>query len=49
MYIRDSSESDEKCHMIAGFQTAEPAEQKMNLSEKDLLDEFLQQLDEIFG
>ena len=49
MYTRDSAESYEKCHMIAGFQTAEPVEQKMNLSEKDVLDGFLQQLDEIFG
>ena len=49
MYTRDSSDSEEKCHVIAGFQTAEPAEQKMNLSEKDVLDGFLQQLDEIFG
>ena len=49
MYTRDSSDSEEKCHVIAGFQTAEPAEQKMNPSEKDVLDGFLQQLDEIFG
>ena len=49
MYTRDSFDSDEKCHVIVGFQTAEPAEQKMNLSEKDVLDGFLQQLDEIFG
>ena len=49
MYTRDSAESDEKCYIIAGFQTAEPAEQKMNLTERDVLDGFLQQLDEIFG
>ena len=48
MYTRNSVESDEKCHVIAGFQTAEPAEEKISLSGKDVLDEFLRQLDEIF-
>jgi len=48
MYSRDSPHSDDKCHVIAGFQTAEPAEEKIGLSGEDVLDGFLQQLDEIF-
>ena len=48
MYTRDSTESTEKCHLIAGFQTAEPAEAKINLSGQEVLDGFLQDLDHIF-
>ena len=48
MYTRDSTESAEKCHLIAGFQTAEPAEAKINLSGQEVLDGFLQDLDHIF-
>lgn len=48
MYTRDSADSDEKCHVIAGFQTAEPAEEKIDLSGTEVLDGFLEQLDEIF-
>lgn len=48
MYTYDSMKSAEKCHLIAGFQTAEPAEQKINLSEQEVLDGFLQDLDHIF-
>ena len=48
MYTRDSPDSDDRCHVIAGFQTAEPAERKIGLSGEDILDGFLQQLDETF-
>ena len=48
MYTRQSADSDEKCHVIAGFQTAEPAEEKIDLSAKEVLDGFLDQLDEMF-
>lgn len=48
MYSRDSPDSDKKCHVIAGFQTAKLAEEKIGLSGKDVLDGFLKQLDEIF-
>ena len=49
MYTRDSADCDDKCHVVAGFQTAEPAEEKIHLSGKEVLDGFLNQLDEIFG
>ena len=49
MYTRDSVNSDDKCHLVAGFLTAEPAEEKVNLTGKDVLDGFLKQLDEMFG
>ena len=45
---RDSPDSDDRCHVIAGFQTAEPAERKIGLSGEDILDRFLHQLDETF-
>ncbi|KAJ7383973.1 hypothetical protein OS493_024663 [Desmophyllum pertusum] len=48
MYSRDSADSDDKCHLIAGFQTAEPAEEKMEFSGQEVLDGFLLHLDEIF-
>ena len=49
MYSRDSSDSDDdKCHLVAGFQTAEPAEEKMEFSGQEVLDGFLLHLDEIF-
>lgn len=48
MYTRDAVDSDDKCHVIAGFETAEPADEKINLSEQEVLDGFLKHLDEIF-
>ena len=48
MYTRDSMESADKCHLIAGFQTAEPAEEKIGLSGQEVLEGFLQDLDRIF-
>ncbi|KAL9952453.1 hypothetical protein ACROYT_G039712 [Oculina patagonica] len=48
MYTRDAVDSDDKCHVIAGFETAEPAEKKINLSGQEVLDGFLKHLDEIF-
>lgn len=48
MYTRDSTVSKDKCHVIAGFQTAAPAEEKIGLSREEVLDGFLRQLDEIF-
>ncbi|XP_015758903.1 PREDICTED: polyamine oxidase 3-like [Acropora digitifera] len=49
MYTRDSLCGDDKCHLVAGFQTAQLAEEKISLSEKEVLDGFLQELDEIFS
>lgn len=48
MYSRDSTHSHEKCHLVAGFETAEPAEEKIHLSGQEVLDGFLKHLDEIF-
>lgn len=48
MYSRDSTDSHEKCHLVAGFETAEPAEEKIHLSGQEVLDGFLKHLDEIF-
>ena len=48
MYSRDSLCGADKCHVIAGFQTAQHAEEKISLSGKEVLDGFLQQLNEIF-
>jgi len=49
MYSRDSTaDSHEKCHLVAGFETAESAEEKIHLSGQEVLDGFLKQLDEIF-
>ena len=48
MYTRDSLCGDDKCHLVAGFQTAQLAEEKISLNEKEVLDGFLQELDEIF-
>lgn len=49
MYSRDSLYGADKCHVIAGFQTAQHAEEKISLSGKEVLDGFLQQLNEIFS
>ena len=48
MYSRDSTDNHEKCHLVAGFETAESAEKKVHLSGQEVLDGFLKQLDEIF-
>lgn len=48
MYTRDAADSDDKCHVVAGFETAEPAEEKINLSGQEVLDGFLKHLDEMF-
>lgn len=48
MYSRDSTDNHDKCHLVAGFETAEPAEDKIHLSEQEVLDGFLKHLDEIF-
>ncbi|KAJ7383975.1 hypothetical protein OS493_024665 [Desmophyllum pertusum] len=45
----DSPDSDVKCHVIVGFETAEPAEEKSVLSGQEVLDGFLSHLDEMFG
>ena len=49
MFSRDSSDSDDKCHVVVGFETAESAEEKRVLSGQEILQEFLSHLDEIFG
>jgi len=49
MCSRDSPDSDEKCHVIVGFETAEPAEGKSVLSGQEILEGFLNHLDEMFG
>ena len=46
---RDSPDSDDKCHVIVGFETAEPAQEKSVLSGQELLQGFLSYLNEIFG
>ena len=46
---RDSPDSDDKCHVIVGFETAEPAQGKSALSGQEVLHGFLSYLDEIFG
>ena len=46
---RDSPDSDDKCHVIVGFETAEPADEKSVLSGHEVLKGFLSYLDEIFG
>ena len=46
---RDSPDSDDKCHVIVGFETAEPAQEKNVLSGQEVLRGFLSYLDEIFG
>lgn len=48
MYSRDSTDNHEKCHLVAGFETAAPAEEKIYLSGEEVLRGFLTQLDEIF-
>ena len=48
MYSRDSTDNHEKCHLVAGFETAAPAEEKIHLSGELVLEEFLKHLDEIF-
>ena len=48
MYTRGSTEGTEKCHLIVGFLTAEPAEEKINFSGQEVSDGFLQDLDHIF-
>ena len=45
----DCPDSDEKCHVVVGFETAEPAEEKRYLSGQEVLRGFLSHLDEIFG
>ena len=47
MWSRDSPDSD-KCHVIVGFETAEPADQKSVLSGPEVLGGFLSFLDEMF-
>ena len=46
---RDSPDSDDKCHVIVGFETAEPAQEKSVFSGQELLQGFLSYLNEIFG
>ena len=46
---RDSPDSDDKCHVIVGFETAESADRKSVLSGQEVLEGFLSHLDEIFG
>ena len=48
MYSRDSTDNHEKCHLVAGFETAAPAEEKIHLSGEEVLEGFLKHLDEIF-
>lgn len=48
-YSRDCPDSDEKCHVIVGFDTAEPAEEKSVLSGQEVLKGFLSHLDEMLG
>ena len=48
MYSRDSTDNHEKCHLVAGFETAAHAEAKIHLSGKEVLEGFLKHLDEIF-
>ena len=45
----DCPDGDEKCHVVVGFETAEPAEEKRYLSGQEVLRGFLSHLDEIFG
>ena len=45
---RDSPDSDEKCHVLVGFETAEPADEKSVLSGQEVLKGFLSYLDEMF-
>jgi len=46
---RDSPDNEDKCHVIVGFETAEPAQEKSVLSGQEVLQRFLSYLDEIFG
>ncbi|XP_078349624.1 putative flavin-containing monoamine oxidase A [Oculina patagonica] len=46
---RDSPDSDERCHVIVGFETAEPADEKSVLSGQEALKGFLSHLDKMFG
>ena len=48
MYSRDSTDNHEKCHLVAGFETAARAEGKIHLSGEEVLEGFLTHLDEIF-
>ena len=49
MFSRDPNEDGEQCHVIAGFQTAKLAEEKVDATEEEMLMGFLHQLDEMFG
>jgi len=49
MCSRDSPDTDDKCHVIVGFETAEPAERKSVLSGQEILEGFLNHLDGMFG
>ena len=46
---RNSVVSEDRCHLVVGFATAETAEEKVNLNGQDVLDGFVKHLDEIFG
>ena len=49
VYSRDPNENGDECHVIAGFQTAAYAEEKVDVSGEEMITRFLKQLDEIFG
>lgn len=48
-YSRDPKEDGEECHVGVGFATAVLAAQKVHLSDEEVCEKFLQQMDEIFG
>ncbi|XP_031557786.1 polyamine oxidase 3-like [Actinia tenebrosa] len=48
-YSRDPKEDGEECHVGVGFATAALAAQKAHLFDEEVCEQFLQQLDEIFG
>lgn len=49
MWSRDSLNGDDKCHVVVGFETADSAEQKSGLRGGEVLEGFLNHLDEMFG
>ena len=49
MYSRDPKPDGEECHVVVGFETATSAAQKVHLSDEEVCQRFVQQLDEMFG
>ena len=49
MFSRDPKPDGEECHIVVGFETAASAAQKVHLSDEYVCEQFVKQLDEIYG